>query len=516
MSQASDLLNSLTSGDVSAYTAYPEDEEHIVVDGDRFVTVPDSLKRIAVQHDHNMETVTFDCPRYWDGIDMSVMKVFINYMLPNGELGVYMADNVAIDADDDTMLHFSWTISSAVTKKQGNITFSICIKEVDTEGNVTRHWNSELNREMYVSQGQESIVSSNTDMIVQLLDTIDRANDISETLEDHYENGDFELGLPIVDADDEGRTLVVENGEWVKGAYAIRTGTKDDVGKTLVARYDGLLEYNYIDSALLETNITSEFSYVPGTLCSDGTTVLDTPLAVTGYSYSDLVDVGKFTYVKFPIAYNPDSTTYYAFYDSNYQLVYCWPFNHYGHEQGTYMFISDVPDTAKYLRTMIFADTDTYPIASRSFGYTRLADKLDGLTGQLDTVKTKVDTHIDESTEQLTNIGNTVQSHSNQLADYNSAHPVSDSYINSAKKLSGTGWYYVTGLWDVNSHWHATGEFFWNYGSTLDLPFGPGFILSIDTSGNMTVTQYDPSTVSTTDITSHYTLYSMTFRGSVG
>ena len=57
---AEELLDSLSEEEISAYTADSATEEHIVVGADRFITVPDSLKRIAVQFDHNIETVTFD------------------------------------------------------------------------------------------------------------------------------------------------------------------------------------------------------------------------------------------------------------------------------------------------------------------------------------------------------------------------------------------------------------------------------------------------------------------------
>ena len=70
MSQATDLLNSLTDDQISAYSSNAGEEPHIVIGNDRFITVPESLKRIAVQYDHNVETVTFDCPRYWDDLDM--------------------------------------------------------------------------------------------------------------------------------------------------------------------------------------------------------------------------------------------------------------------------------------------------------------------------------------------------------------------------------------------------------------------------------------------------------------
>ena len=62
MSQAVDLLSGLSDDDVATYTANTE-EEHIIVGKDRFIRIPEALKRLGVQHDKDIETVTFDCPR---------------------------------------------------------------------------------------------------------------------------------------------------------------------------------------------------------------------------------------------------------------------------------------------------------------------------------------------------------------------------------------------------------------------------------------------------------------------
>lgn len=71
MGKAEELLDSLDLNDANLYPISPEDEPHIVIGSNRVITVPNALKRIAVQYDHNVESVTFDCPRYTDGIDMS-------------------------------------------------------------------------------------------------------------------------------------------------------------------------------------------------------------------------------------------------------------------------------------------------------------------------------------------------------------------------------------------------------------------------------------------------------------
>lgn len=162
MSQADNLLNTLATSQFSS-------EEHIVVGTDRFISVPKELQRIAVQHDHNVETVTFDCPRYWDDNDLSTMIVYIMYMLPNGDTGCYPADNVVAY---ETSMSFDWTISRNITAVKGKLSFLVCIKKTDAEGNEEIHWNSEINTDMYVSEGMECTeiaLSDYPDLVTQLL-----------------------------------------------------------------------------------------------------------------------------------------------------------------------------------------------------------------------------------------------------------------------------------------------------------------------------------------------------------
>lgn len=190
MSQATDLLNRLTNEQILAYSADPESEPHIVIGADRFITVPKSLKRVAVQYDHDVETVVFDCPRYWDNLDMSMMAVYINYVLSDGYADSYPADNVTADGD---IMHFTWTISRNVTQVTGNITFLVCVKKTDAEGKEINHWNSELCRDMYVSEGletEEQIAMENSDLITQLLlrmNSVEQINVTAETMDGYVE-----------------------------------------------------------------------------------------------------------------------------------------------------------------------------------------------------------------------------------------------------------------------------------------------------------------------------------------
>ena len=150
--------------------------EHIVVGSDRYITVPESLQKIGVQFDHNAETVTFDCPRYWDGHDLSKMKIYINYMRPNDSFGAHLCSDAEIDSVDDTIMHFNWTISGHVTEFAGPLSFLICICDVDQNGDSTTHWNSELNTQLYISSGmkcRDAILGRYPDIITQLLNRMD-------------------------------------------------------------------------------------------------------------------------------------------------------------------------------------------------------------------------------------------------------------------------------------------------------------------------------------------------------
>lgn len=155
MSQAEDLLNSVSEDDTTLYTTNSETEEHIVIDNNRIITVPKPLRRIAVQYDNNIETVTFDCPRYWDDNDLSTMYLYINYENANRGNGRYLAKNVRIDEENEKMIHFEWTIGKELTLVEGKLRILVCAMKTDESGNDELHWNTEINTEMYVSEGME-------------------------------------------------------------------------------------------------------------------------------------------------------------------------------------------------------------------------------------------------------------------------------------------------------------------------------------------------------------------------
>lgn len=224
MSKAEELLNGLSESDISLQSANPETEPHIVIGDDRFISVPAELQRIAVQYDHDVETVTFDCPRYWDDLDMSELSIYINYMRKDREVGVYKATDISVDTANDRIMHFNWKISRNVTEVVGSLKFLICIKKGDADGNEVNHWNSELNAEMYISEGLEvepSIFDPYPDIITQWEDEVQRVKDILLAARDA---GEFDGVTFTPNVDDDG------NLSWTNDKGKANPATKNIKG----------------------------------------------------------------------------------------------------------------------------------------------------------------------------------------------------------------------------------------------------------------------------------------------
>lgn len=144
MATANDIFNSIET-----------EEPHIVINNDRSITVPDVLKNVAVQYDHDIETVTFDCPRYWDGNDLSGMKIMINFIKPLGDQGTYVCKPATIDQSNDKIIHFDWTISSEVTSQPGDIKFIVCMQKDATGQTTSLIWHSQICSLMTILPGIE-------------------------------------------------------------------------------------------------------------------------------------------------------------------------------------------------------------------------------------------------------------------------------------------------------------------------------------------------------------------------
>lgn len=152
-------LAAAIEAEMTAYSAGSgEDEPHIIVNDDRSITVPDELKHIGVQYDKDIETVTIDCPRYWDGHDLSQMHLFVNFVHyePNKKTQYYVdiAPVTLAEAGAERML-LDWTIGASAMRYEGTLAWLVCAKSLDAEGHEELHWNSQICYDMQVYKGLE-------------------------------------------------------------------------------------------------------------------------------------------------------------------------------------------------------------------------------------------------------------------------------------------------------------------------------------------------------------------------
>ncbi len=126
----------------------------------KIVIVPEELRIIGIEADHNSSKLRFHIPRYTnEGYDLTQTNIKnINYINvaagPEGE-GIYEIDDCAISAIDDNYIDFSWEFSNHVTQAKGIVAFILCFENV-TDGITTFEWHTEYNEELRVSRGLET------------------------------------------------------------------------------------------------------------------------------------------------------------------------------------------------------------------------------------------------------------------------------------------------------------------------------------------------------------------------
>lgn len=123
---------------------------YIVINPDRSITVPEELKNIAVQRDHNIETVTFKCPRYWKSKDLSVTNIYIHFLRSDGVPGTILAENIKIE---NNTIYFEWTLKKSATIAGGVLAFLVCAKKTDNNGEEELCWNSKRCCDFVISKG---------------------------------------------------------------------------------------------------------------------------------------------------------------------------------------------------------------------------------------------------------------------------------------------------------------------------------------------------------------------------
>ena len=140
------------------HNVYDTDNKFTIDGISRAIKNVSSSKTTVMQFDHNSEVFTFEVPRYIEGHDMTECnRVEVHYLnidavTKEENKGIYLIDDLTVNADDDTKLTCSWTISQNATKLVGSLNFLLrfmCL----TDDIVDYVWNTSIFSGIYVSKG---------------------------------------------------------------------------------------------------------------------------------------------------------------------------------------------------------------------------------------------------------------------------------------------------------------------------------------------------------------------------
>lgn len=154
-------------------------DEVITIDNDlRTIIIPASITLLGVVSDENVQTLHFQMPKTYKGLDLSEFDVRINYMNANNVGDVYAVDDNEVSGENIVL---TWTVGRVACMYKGNTKFIVCLKKEDASGNVLKEFNTSLTS-LPVLDGletTEAVVAENPDIIEQILTKIEKLTQIS-------------------------------------------------------------------------------------------------------------------------------------------------------------------------------------------------------------------------------------------------------------------------------------------------------------------------------------------------
>ena len=158
----------------------------------RAVLVP-AGEVIGVYHDKDVNRLTFEVPGIYKGIDLTGYQISINYMNEEEQKDVYLVEDMIVTMNMNNKpesIQFSWLVGATACAVPGTVSFTVCFKKLDSEGNILNEINTKLTK-MKVLEGCEAVEDEieeryMTDLAGQLYKELDkvkkRGSDIKKEL----------------------------------------------------------------------------------------------------------------------------------------------------------------------------------------------------------------------------------------------------------------------------------------------------------------------------------------------
>lgn len=191
----------------------------------RAVLVP-AGEVIGVYHDKDVNRLTFEVPGIYKGVDLTGYQISINYMNEEEQKDLYLVNecNIAMGANDKPeSITFDWVVGATACAVPGALSFTVCFKKLDSEGNILNEINTKLTR-MKVLEGCEAVESEieeryMTDLAGQLYKELDKVKKRGSDVKERLAAVITEKGVETASGDD--WDVVIDN------AQKISTGTSN-------------------------------------------------------------------------------------------------------------------------------------------------------------------------------------------------------------------------------------------------------------------------------------------------
>lgn len=128
-----------TADELLMTVSEPADEILVVDLETRIIEIPTNIRVLGVESDDDVRRLHFRMPRYYGEVDLSEFNIRVNFK--NGKQGdLYFVNDVVLSDDDE--ITFSWLVDRTAFSKQGEVTFSLCMKKFDDEGATIQEFNT--------------------------------------------------------------------------------------------------------------------------------------------------------------------------------------------------------------------------------------------------------------------------------------------------------------------------------------------------------------------------------------
>lgn len=123
--------------------SYIHDEVQFLIDKDlRTVAIPPKGVVIGVTGDKNVNRVNFQMPTVYNGFDLSLFQIRIDYVNALGETGIYSVMDTTVEEDT---LYFTWLVDELPCRYVGEVTFAVRMIQADASGKILHAFHTTTN-----------------------------------------------------------------------------------------------------------------------------------------------------------------------------------------------------------------------------------------------------------------------------------------------------------------------------------------------------------------------------------